>query len=632
MTLSPAASDRVLAFCVLSLAIGARHSDHGVPRTAVLVSAFASMITAVIFGRTAAAITLSLLAAAACGSVLAGRSVAGLRIEQAGSFEGAAMTVVADPVAGRYGTQSVVRWKGKHIAVRETDRSGALSRVTVGDRLRADLSVRASPDLAGWRRAKHLAGQGDVAEVTVTHRAGGLWGIANGVRRHLQRGFTVLPADLRPLASGFVLGDDRGQRPEIADDFRASGLGHLLVVSGQNVSFVLMTSRPLIERLRLSRRVLAVAVVLVLFGTVTRWEPSVLRAVAMAGAAAWTRSAGRPQPTLRVVGLGVGLVLVIDPLLVWSLGFLLSVGATLGLALFAEPLENWFESKGVPIWLRVPLAATLAAQVLTVWLVIPLSDGVSVSSVPANLAALPAAGPAMVVGIVMGILAGFVRPGVAEVLLLPMQVLLWWVASVARIGASWPLGRWGYGSMTVVVVAGVVALIGRSRARFMSRAAVVVICAVFVSGVVGSVRPPSVNGARLRGGATLWRAAPQGSWPFGWGSEATVLVVGGLPDVERLAGSLRAQSVRRIDVLVLPRPSRSSQAVIPALRSRFGLRAVVSTVRVVDQARTGIASIALAPDDRLMVGSLVVALAPEVSVVSPGGAAAGVVAGSLQPP
>ena len=52
--------------------------------------------------------------------------------------------------------------------------------------------------------------------------------LANGVRRTLLAGASSLPPDRRSLYAGFVLGDDRDQPPEVAYDFRASGLTHLL--------------------------------------------------------------------------------------------------------------------------------------------------------------------------------------------------------------------------------------------------------------------------------------------------------------------------------------------------------------------------------------------------------------------
>ena len=86
---------------------------------------------------------------------------------------------------------------------------------------------------------------------------------------------------------GVVLGDGREQRPELADEFRASGLSHLLVVSGENVAFVLALAAPGLRRLGLRSRWLATLGLLGFFGLLTRWEPSVLRA------GPWLRSPAR---------------------------------------------------------------------------------------------------------------------------------------------------------------------------------------------------------------------------------------------------------------------------------------------------------------------------------------------------
>ncbi len=489
----------------------------------------------------------------------------------------ALLVMRSDPVAGPFGTQADVSWRGKRLLARVPMGSGAFDGLTVGDRVVADVRVRAVPAPQPWRVARHLAGDLTVDAVHERHPATGMWGIADAVRARYQRAFDTVPGRLRPLAAGFVLGDDRGQRPEIAADFRASGLGHLLVVSGQNVAFVLAAVRPMVDRLRLRWRVVGIAVVLVVFGTVTRWEPSVVRAVAMAAAAAFARSAGRPQPALRIVGLGVGAVVLIDPLLVWSLGFTLSVGATLGLALLAEPWERRLVARGVRPWLAAPLAATLAAQALTVWLVLPISGGVPVASVLANVAAAPLAGPAMVLGVVLGAVGGFVRPGVADVVLTPFELLLGAVAAVARITAALPLGRWGAAHLGVMWAGTVVvALAGRRSAgrsgraariavRLAVRGAVVAVAAAVAAGPVAGARNGGVAGLALDGGARLWAE------PSGWRSQgAVVVVLSGRVDDERLLDALRRRGVRTVDVVAVPRPGRAALAGVAAVRSRFG--------------------------------------------------------------
>src|SRR5262249_58835198 len=78
--------------------------------------------------------------------------------------------------------------------------------------------------------------------------------------------------------------------------------------------------------------------IFVLFGAMTRWEPSVLRASAMAAVAMTATFLGRPTSPGRLLVLAVTGLLVIDPFLVHSVGFLLSAGAAAGIVLLARPI------------------------------------------------------------------------------------------------------------------------------------------------------------------------------------------------------------------------------------------------------------------------------------------------------
>ena len=91
----------------------------------------------------------------------------------------------------------------------------------------------------------------------------------------------------------------------------------------------------------------AALAVLVLFGTMTRWEPSVLRAIAMASIALVAGYLGRPTAGLRVLALAAIVLLVADPFLLHSVGFLLSCGASLGIAVLARPIADRLPRPGV---------------------------------------------------------------------------------------------------------------------------------------------------------------------------------------------------------------------------------------------------------------------------------------------
>ncbi len=117
-------------------------------------------------------------------------------------------------------------------------------------------------------------------------------------------------------------------------------------------------------------------------------------------------------------------MVLVDPLLVWSVGWWLSVGATAGIAVLATPLAPRLPG---PRPLAQAAAVTVAAQIGVAPITISAFGGVPVVSVPANLLAVPVAGPLMVWGLPAGVLAGLV-PAAAPVLHVPTRLGVRWIA------------------------------------------------------------------------------------------------------------------------------------------------------------------------------------------------------------
>jgi competence protein ComEC len=304
--------------------------------------------------------------------------------------------------------------------------------VWVRGRLRPP-SPRARRHLA----AKHIAARLDVFEVggwragSVAHRA------ANGVRRTLVRGARPLDDDDRSVLLGVLVGDVRDQRLELSDAFRASGLSHLLVVSGGNLAFVLALFGPVLRSMALRQRLVATLTVIAAFGLLTRWEPSVLRASAMAALACTSFTTGRPATGIRLLALAVAGVVLLDPLLVHSLSFRLSVGATAGIALLAHRMSARIRG---PRWLAEPLGVTLAAQIGVAPVALPAFGSLPLVSIPANLLAVPAAAPLTAWGFVGGLLAGVLGAPFDGWLHVPTRLLTGWLTLVARNAAALPIG------------------------------------------------------------------------------------------------------------------------------------------------------------------------------------------------
>lgn len=372
----------------------------------------------------------------------------------------ATVTLVSDPVSRPWGTSAEVRWRSTRLLARAGPGppARALARRLAGERVHVEgVVVPLDPRRVRRLAHRHLAGRLEVLAVGGWAPGSRLAEITNGARRLLVEGAASLAPGRRALFTGLVIGDDREQAPASRDAFRAAGLSHLLAVSGGNVAFVLALVGPALRRLSLGGRLAAGLVVLGLFGALTRWEPSVLRAEAMAVAALVAAWRGRPQPGLRLLAIAVWALVLLDPLLVWSAGFRLSVAASAGIVVLARPLAARLPG---PRPVADALAVTAAAQVGVAPVLVPTFGPVPLASLPANLLAGPAAGLVMAwglpAGLAAGLLAGVGGGRVAWLLHRPTAAMVAWIDLVARAGAAAPLPRLGLS--TLALVGGVVGL------------------------------------------------------------------------------------------------------------------------------------------------------------------------------
>ena len=367
------------------------------------------------------------------------------------------------------------------------------------------------------------------------------------IRALVTDGARALPEHQRALYHGLVVGDDRFQAPEQQARFRAAGLTHLLAVSGQNVAFVLTVAAPLTGLAGRRSRVVVVGTLLVGFAVATRAEPSVLRATVTAGLAAVASSAGARQSGVRLLALAVVILLLVDPFLVYSVGFQLSVAASAGILVVDPGLRRRLPG---PRWLVDPLSVTTAAQLGVLPLQVGYFGSAPLVALPANLAAGWAAGAVMIWGLSVGVVAGVVGGAVATALQLPARGLLWWLDTVAVWSARAPVPVVdGVAAPTVVamVVLGWVLLrpsvAGRNRAASrVVRAAVRLALAVATVAVAGPLVPRAPDRpTELEGGGWWWPASD---------STPSVLVVGADGD-RRLVDTVVASRIIAVDVVVI---------------------------------------------------------------------------------
>jgi competence protein ComEC len=344
------------------------------------------------------------------------------------------------------------------------------------------------------------------------------------------------------LARGFVLGEDEGVDAETVENFRRSGLSHLLAVSGQNVALLALLAAPLLAALGIPLRLRLVWLLALIaaYVPIAGAGASIQRAAVMGGLNMLATLAGRRASRMRALALAAALTLAIEPSIAADVGWQLSFAAVVGILLLAPglrgPLARRLGSGPLARALADVTAMTVAATLATAPLIAHHFDRLSLTTLAANVLAAPAVAPAMWLGMVAAALGQV--PGVPVEAINALNSLL--LAYVAQV-ASW-LGRPSWACVEVhlswtglVATYAVVALAGAAVLRRRRRLRLVALRRGPNSGACGSPsnrpwcrRAPAAAllALALAAAAMGVRGEARGGAKLGHGLRVSVLDVG----------------------------------------------------------------------------------------------------------
>ncbi|MEA2139493.1 MAG: competence protein ComEC, partial [Solirubrobacteraceae bacterium] len=373
-----------------------------------------------------------------------------------------------------------------------------------------------------------------------------------------------LPPPQGALARGMVLGQDGALTDAVREDFRVTGLAHLVAASGANVlllaTLVLAVATAL--GIGLSARLWLAIALVVAYVPLAGAGPSIQRAGVMGAAGLLAALAGRPSSRWYALLLAAAATLAANPRTAEDPGWQLSFAAVLAMLALVPSLTAGLRRRCVPRGLAEALAVTVAATLGTAPLIALHFERLSLVSLPVNMFAAPAVAPVMWLGTIAGAL-GQVAPALAApfagIAALPLGYLTW----LAERAAALPLAEVQLGSPGPVGVVAAYAAAGagalgwrrvramRTRseptpaARRRRRACLAIAAVGAVAAVAAAARPP----APPRDLTISFLDIGQGDATLIQHGRAAVLVDTGPPDGTILK-RLRAAGVRRLDLLV----------------------------------------------------------------------------------
>jgi competence protein ComEC len=264
-----------------------------------------------------------------------------------------------------------------------------------------------------------VAASGGVVEARVVMRSRSIGAFVDRARSRVRaRIEATFHADASALGRALVLGES-DLAAEDDEAFRASGLSHLLAVSGTHLVIAVLgfaaALRAVFARIeRIAARIdaerLAAAIAAPaawLYADFAGGSGSAVRAAAMLGAAMLARAIGRRTSTVRAFACSLVVLAAADPLLACDVSFALSAGATAGLVLLQPPIAARLPK------VLAPAATTLAAMLGCMPVLALLAPTLPLLGVLSNLLAAP----------------------LGELLALPIclgHAVLWWAPPVER--------------------------------------------------------------------------------------------------------------------------------------------------------------------------------------------------------
>jgi competence protein ComEC len=391
----------------------------------------------------------------------------------------------------------------------------------------------------------------------VVGRRGGLGAIADRLRRGVARSLeAVPPGERRAVLAGVVLGEDEGLDQELRDRFRASGLYHLLAVSGQNVAYVVAGMILLAWTLGFPRWIGEVGALAAVFAYVLAvgWQPSVVRAGVAGALASLAWLASRPRDRWYFLLVGAAVLLAWSPYSLLEPGFQLSFAAVAAIFVLVPRIEARLEGYPLPVKLAEIVALSAACGAATAPILWLHFGAVPVYSLAANALAAPIVAPLLGLALAAAALHPLL-PEAASALAWIDSWLAAYLAFCARAVGGLPYAQVESGRALLALVGGtaLLAVLVVSRRPRLRRAAAVagaVLALVAAWRSVPGDTPPLPNGLRITAldvgqGDAILLQVPEGA----------VLVDQGPPEAD-VAGQLESLGVERLIALVLTHPQR----------------------------------------------------------------------------
>ena len=376
------------------------------------------------------------------------------------------------------------------------------------------------------------------------------------------------------VAYSVLFGEKENMSATTYDVFKFSGLAHILAVSGLHIGFLVAMLVAFFKLIKCNKNVsnIIIFLILLLYAYLCNFTPSVLRAMIMSMVLIISKSYGKQYDALNSLSLSAIIVLLINPLYIYSVGFQLSFVCVLSIITLSRPIKQILQKIKCPNALSSSLAVSLSVNLGIMCVTAQSFNEINFISVFSNLIVLPLFSVCFNILFVVSFL-GLILPFINYLLIVP-NLLLHFVKLLANMFAeinflNFKVFKFSY--LLVALSLLLIYFIGYALANLKFKAIVsCVIILVIVSGAAIINIPAKTDESFY---ATSYTSS--GNYlVLGTEKLNTILVLNGVETQKNVVKELNNKKVGKIDYVVISNFSNKDYNLISELSKNYGIKKV----------------------------------------------------------
>ena len=273
--------------------------------------------------------------------------------------------------------------------------------------------------------------------VVLDRTASWFWDVTSKLKLRMLKSYeAILSEEDYGLVVAMLLGETAYMDEELQSLYQKNGISHLLAISGLHITLLGMGFYHMLRKLRVGTVVATLSSIgfLLYYGLFTGFSVSTNRAVVMMILSLSSGVIGKTYDVKCAMTVSAFLILIQNPLQLFSAGFLLSYGAIVGIVIVNGILIKALQVKNK---ILQPLLMSASVQIVTLPLILFLFYEFPLYSVLLNLLVLPLSSILVGLPLIAGIV-GCLSASMGGFLIGGVHYILWFIELLCRFFAGLP--------------------------------------------------------------------------------------------------------------------------------------------------------------------------------------------------